>query len=305
VVGRDADLAAVEQLLTDYRCVTVSGPGGAGKSTLALTVAHRLDDRGGEVLVAELAPARDAAAVLRTVAETAGVEGSAARDVTALAAVLGRRRVTLVLDNCEHLLDACAELADALLEAGPAVRLLATSREPLGIDGEAVRRLGSLGDSAAELFVASSCAARHAHRPRPRGRRPGGPGRRSAGVVLRPGPRRWPCSRTPPALRRRGPWTGAGPRCRPAPSAARRGRSWPVAAPLRWCPDATRARTRCTGSGARGAAAWWGATRTARATVPWSRCLAGRPGSRTAGTSHPARPPGRRARRDRARAAGP
>src|SRR5690606_27008353 len=55
---------------------------------------------------------------------------------------------------------------------------------------------------------------------------------------------------TPQALRRRGPWTGAGPRCRPAPTAGRRGRSWPVAAPLRWCPDATRASTRCTCSGA-------------------------------------------------------
>src|SRR5690606_28353499 len=69
--------------------------------------------------------------------------------------------------------------------------------------------------------------------------------------ALRPGPRRWPCSTTRRALRRRGPWTGAGPRCRPGPSAARRGRSWPVARPRRWCPDATRARTRCTGSGAR------------------------------------------------------
>jgi predicted ATPase/DNA-binding SARP family transcriptional activator len=153
LIGRDADLTALEQLMADYRCVTISGPGGAGKSTLALTVAHRVVDRGGEVLVAELAPAQDGPALLRTVAEVAGVEGAAAREVTALASLLGRRRVTLVLDNCEHLIGACAELADALLEAGQGIRLLTTSREPLGIDGEAVRRLGSLGDSAAELFV--------------------------------------------------------------------------------------------------------------------------------------------------------
>src|SRR5690606_10579292 len=108
LVGRDLDLAAVDRLLGEFRLVTLAGPGGAGKSTLAMAVARRLADTGAEVIVAELAPARERHGLLRTVAESAGIEGTATVEVADLAEALGRRELTLVLDNCEHLLDDCA-----------------------------------------------------------------------------------------------------------------------------------------------------------------------------------------------------
>ena len=76
-----------------------------------------------------------------------------------LAANLGPRQVLLVLDNCEHLLDAAADLTDAVLDAGSQSRILVTSREPLRVDGEAVHRIGSLGRESAELFVERAVAA--------------------------------------------------------------------------------------------------------------------------------------------------
>ena len=95
----------------------------------------------------------------RAVAEAAGVQGEGAVRTAALAATLGPRPVLLVLDNCEHLLDASAALVDAILDAGAEARVLVTSREPLRVDGEAVHPLGSLGAGAAELFVERASAA--------------------------------------------------------------------------------------------------------------------------------------------------
>jgi predicted ATPase/DNA-binding SARP family transcriptional activator len=163
LIGRDADLDAVASLLGLNRVVTITGPGGAGKSTLALAAARRVqnDDTrdDSEVVLTELAPVSDDSAVTRAVAEAAGVQGEGALETTTLAATLGPRDVLLVLDNCEHLLDAGAALVDAVLDAGPAARVLVTSREPLGIAGEAVHRIGSLGAESAELFVERAVAA--------------------------------------------------------------------------------------------------------------------------------------------------
>jgi len=164
LVGRERDLEEIDALLREHRVVTISGPGGAGKSTLALAHARRVEaatDVGEpvDVVLAELAAARDEADVTRTVAEAAGVQGSGAVDTSRLAATLGPRRVLLVLDNCEHLLDPSAALVDDLLDAGSEVRVLITSREPLRVDGEAVHRLGSLGHDSAELFVERAVAA--------------------------------------------------------------------------------------------------------------------------------------------------
>ncbi|NYJ07375.1 ATP-binding protein [Petropleomorpha daqingensis] len=160
LIGRDDDVAAVESLLRTSRVVTVTGPGGAGKSTLALAVARRYQPDGeADVLLAELAPVRDRAGLVRVVAEAAGVQGEGAVAPARLAALLGTRPVLLLLDNCEHLLDATAELLDAVLDAGPRVRILLTSREPLRIDGEVVHALGPLGAEAAELFVERATAA--------------------------------------------------------------------------------------------------------------------------------------------------
>ncbi len=164
LIGRAADLEAVTTLLGTHRVVTITGPGGAGKSTLALAVARDVQaarDAGPDtdVVLAELAPARDGREVTRTVAEAAGVQGEGAVRTHTLAASLGPRAVLLVLDNCEHLLDAAADLVDAVLDAGPRARVLVTSREPLRVDGEAVHRIGSLGPESAELFVERAVAA--------------------------------------------------------------------------------------------------------------------------------------------------
>ena len=164
LVGREQDLAEVDALLQTHRVVTISGPGGAGKSTLALAHARRVEAEAGEgdgvdVVLAELAAARDAADATRTVAEAAGVQGAGAVDAARLAATLGPRRMLLLLDNCEHLLDPSADLVDALLDAGTGIRVLVTSREPLRVDGEVVHRLGSLGRDSAELFVERAVAA--------------------------------------------------------------------------------------------------------------------------------------------------
>jgi predicted ATPase/DNA-binding SARP family transcriptional activator len=164
LVGRDADLERVTALLGDHRVVTVTGPGGAGKSTLALAIARRLQSEEGknadsEVVLAELAPVRDEEGVTRAVAEAAGVQGEGAVETASLATNLGPRAVLLVLDNCEHLLDASAALVDAILDAGDAARVLVTSREPLQVDGEAVHRIGSLGPESAELFAERAVSA--------------------------------------------------------------------------------------------------------------------------------------------------
>jgi predicted ATPase len=111
------------------------------------------------VFLTELAPVRAGADVTRAVAEAGGVQGEGAVDTARLAANLGPRDVLLVLDNCEHLLDASATLVDAVLDAGPSARVLVTSREPLRVDGEVVHRIGSLGRDSAELFVERAVAA--------------------------------------------------------------------------------------------------------------------------------------------------
>ena len=162
LIGRADDLATLVELLRTQRIVTVTGPGGAGKSTLALAVARDLasvDGRDVDVVFAELASASDQDAVLRAVADAAGIQGAGAIDLASLAATLGPRPALVLLDNCEHVLDAAAALVDAVLDAGTRVRVLATSREPLGVDGEAVHRLGSLGAESAELFVVRAEAA--------------------------------------------------------------------------------------------------------------------------------------------------
>ncbi len=152
-------MSALERLLLEHRVVTISGPGGAGKSTLAVTLARDRRAEGLEVAFVELAPVRHASDIVRAVAEATGVEGPRADDVAMLAEHLSPRKLLLLLDNCEHLLDGTVHLVDRLLDAGPELRVLATSREPLGVEGEAVHVLGSLGRDAATLFVERAVAA--------------------------------------------------------------------------------------------------------------------------------------------------
>ena len=145
-IGRKAELTAVRALVGGSRLVTLTGPGGAGKTRLGLQVAAGLLDGSGDgVWFAELAPLADPDLVAVTVADVLGVRLEPGRPVLdALVGAVGERSLLLVLDNCEHVIGACAKVADALLRHCPNVGLLATSREPLGIDGEYVYRVPSL-----------------------------------------------------------------------------------------------------------------------------------------------------------------
>ena len=132
-VGREAAIREVAELLGEYRLVTVTGPGGVGKTRLACEVARRVADRFADgVWLTELARVHDPALVPAVVAVTLGVrETPAARLMDSLAAALSRRQLLLILDNCEHVLAAAAELCAKLLPFADDVRILTTSREPI------------------------------------------------------------------------------------------------------------------------------------------------------------------------------
>ena len=138
-IGRRAELALVRQALGGARLVTLTGPGGIGKTRLAVQVAAgagRRAFRDGVWLV-ELGQLRDAGLLVGEVARSMGLSDRSARwAVASLADYLAARQVLLVLDGCEHLADGCAVLADALLRASPGLRIIATSRHVLGVVGE-------------------------------------------------------------------------------------------------------------------------------------------------------------------------
>jgi len=139
-VGRRGELAEVRRLLAGSRLVTLTGVGGVGKTRLALRAAAgvRRAFHGGVWLV-RLDQLRDEALVAQAVAGALGLQDRAGyAPAAALAEYLAGRRLLLVVDNCEHLVDAVAELADLLLRAAAGLRVLATSREALTIDGESV-----------------------------------------------------------------------------------------------------------------------------------------------------------------------
>jgi non-specific serine/threonine protein kinase len=148
-VGREREIAEVLRLLSTTRLLTLTGAGGCGKTRLALQVAARA--RGGfpdGVWLAELAALANPVLVPRAVASAAGVreipETAGRAPMDGLADHLRDKTLLLVLDNCEHVVAAAAELVDALLRNCPALRVLTTSREPLGIAGETTWRVPSL-----------------------------------------------------------------------------------------------------------------------------------------------------------------
>src|SRR6266542_512575 len=132
-VGREKEIAEIKQLLASHRLVTLTGPGGTGKTRLALHVAAEvLATFPDGVWLVELAPLADAALVPRAVATVLGLREDAGRPILAtLTDFLSARNLLLILDNCEHVVEACAHLADALLRACPKVVILASSREAL------------------------------------------------------------------------------------------------------------------------------------------------------------------------------
>jgi predicted ATPase/DNA-binding SARP family transcriptional activator/class 3 adenylate cyclase len=136
-VGRAADFERLVELIEDERLVTLTGPGGGGKTRLATELARDALSRGQVVWLAELAPLRHGELVAQTVAAAVGIEDGP-DPVEQLQAQPERLDGLLVLDNCEHLLDDCAALMGSLLAAAASLRVLATSREPLGLTGERV-----------------------------------------------------------------------------------------------------------------------------------------------------------------------
>ena len=138
-VGREDELATLGKLLGQARLVTLTGPGGAGKTRLAVEFAAGMVDRFSDgAWLADLASVADPDLVDAQVMEALGMRRAGGVPVLeALAYRLRSADLLLVLDNCEHLLDACAGLVAALLSGAPGLRVLATSREPLGIAGEA------------------------------------------------------------------------------------------------------------------------------------------------------------------------
>ncbi|WP_030155596.1 BTAD domain-containing putative transcriptional regulator [Glycomyces sp. NRRL B-16210] len=171
-VGRTAEIDQITAALDTSRLVTLRGPGGVGKTRLATTVAAATPTSG--TWIVELAPVTDPDDVPHAAAQAVGAfdktftaldDDTARRDpadtLDLLAETLASRPALLVLDNCEHLVDAAADLADRLLGHCPNLRILATSREPLAIIGETVCQIGPLDPQAAlRLFTDRATAAR-------------------------------------------------------------------------------------------------------------------------------------------------
>jgi len=156
-VGREREAAHIKKLLTDAHLLTLTGPRGCGKTRLAVEVAATLRDAYPDgIHWIELAPLCEGELVPQTVVTTLGVRDSSGLALDqVLADFLAAKRLLLVLDNCEHVIDACAALADTLLRACPNLQCLATSREPLGIPGEATFLVPSLALPDADLLPVS------------------------------------------------------------------------------------------------------------------------------------------------------
>ena len=158
-VGRESALGEVKRRLTASRLVTLLGAGGLGKTRLSLQVAAAaLDDYPDGVWFVELAPQSDARLVPQAVASVLGIKEEAGRPVAeTLLKYVKDRELLLILDNCEHLVQACAELTRQLLQSGPRVKVLATSREPLHLAGESTYPLPAL--SAPDMRTANTLEA--------------------------------------------------------------------------------------------------------------------------------------------------
>ena len=173
LVGREALVSQLVDLVAAHRLVTLVGAGGIGKTRLGLEVARRLLPKFADgVWVVELAPLSDPDLVLPTLATVLGLAGSAASPER-LAAALTSKHLLLILDNCEHLIGAAARTAETLLHAVASVQIIATSREPLRAHGECIYRVPSLDvpaddtgsmeellqHSAVKLFISAAHAA--------------------------------------------------------------------------------------------------------------------------------------------------
>ena len=173
LIGRTAAVRHLIGLLSGYRLVTLTGPGGIGKTRLALETARSLlPGFQGDVRLVELVSLSDPGLAPTAVAAGLGLKlGGEEISTESVARAIGARKLLLVLDNCEHMIDAAAKLAETILRMCPRTIVLATSREILKIEGEYVYRVPSLdvppqheqpdhisGHSAVQLFIATTRA---------------------------------------------------------------------------------------------------------------------------------------------------
>jgi DNA-binding winged helix-turn-helix (wHTH) protein len=165
MVGRDSSVLTLTALLADSRFVTIVGPGGAGKTTLAIAVAHEmLEAFAGSVTFIDLTAVNDPALVPSAVASTLGLAVQSDDPAPSLIAYLRTKRTLLILDNCEHVVDAAAALAARIFQLAPQVHLLATSRETLRVEGEQVYKVMPLAVPPSALR-GQGCGERNAPRP--------------------------------------------------------------------------------------------------------------------------------------------
>lgn len=145
-IGRETEVAEVKRLLSESRLTTLTGSGGCGKTRLSIQVAKELQaEYPNGVWLVELAPLTDPALIPQTVVAVLGLMDDGRLPILEmLTGFLRSRTLLLVLDNCEHVIEACAQLSEALLRACPQLRILASSREALGVAGEVSYRVPSL-----------------------------------------------------------------------------------------------------------------------------------------------------------------
>jgi predicted ATPase/DNA-binding winged helix-turn-helix (wHTH) protein len=161
MIGREEALAALVSRLRHPRLVTIVGPGGIGKTTVALAFAEAmLTNYDDGVWLVDLAPLGDPRLVLSAVATVLGFEIRAKDSLTNLVEALRHKRMLLLLDSCEHVIDTAASLVAAVLSGAPGVNIMATSREPLGVAGEREYRLGPLScpEPSSKLTAADAAA---------------------------------------------------------------------------------------------------------------------------------------------------
>jgi predicted ATPase/DNA-binding winged helix-turn-helix (wHTH) protein len=159
MVGRDETVRFISEELTARRFFTIVGPGGIGKTTLAIAVGHTmLAAFDGAVHYVDFGPLGSPSLVASRVASTVGLPVNFDDPLVALPAFLRDRRMLLVLDSCEHLIESIAPLAERIFREAPEVHILATSREPLRVEGEQVHRLDPLAFPPDDEPLTAACA---------------------------------------------------------------------------------------------------------------------------------------------------